>query len=159
MVIAYNQVFNIPYTIIRPSALYGERCISRRVGQIFIENALRGKDVVIHGDGTDRLDFTYIDDLTSGIIKVLTNEKSKNEIFNLTYGESRSIGDMANIISDYFPNVKIRYKPKDKLTPNRGTLSIEKARKLIEYNPQFPLEKGFVKYINWYKSIMPLVKN
>ena len=37
---AYSQVFDLNYTIIRPSALYGERCISRRVGQIFIENAL-----------------------------------------------------------------------------------------------------------------------
>jgi nucleoside-diphosphate-sugar epimerase len=35
---AYNEVFDLPYTIIRPSALYGERCVSRRVGQIFIEN-------------------------------------------------------------------------------------------------------------------------
>ena len=37
IIIAYNQVFDLPYTILRPSALYGERCISRRVGQIFIE--------------------------------------------------------------------------------------------------------------------------
>ena len=40
---SYNQVFNLPYTIVRPSALYGERCISRRVGQIFIENCLNKK--------------------------------------------------------------------------------------------------------------------
>lgn len=40
LVKAYNQVFDLPYTIIRPSALYGERCVSRRVGQIFIENAI-----------------------------------------------------------------------------------------------------------------------
>ena len=38
-----NQVFGLPYTIVRPSALYGERCVSRRVGQAFIENALRGR--------------------------------------------------------------------------------------------------------------------
>src|SRR3990167_7558711 len=56
IVIAYNQVFNLPYTIIRPSALYGERCVSRRVGQIFLENAIHGKDVIIHGDGSDSLD-------------------------------------------------------------------------------------------------------
>jgi len=42
MVIAYQQVFNLPYTIIRPSALYGPRCVSRRVGQIFIESAMKG---------------------------------------------------------------------------------------------------------------------
>mgnify|MGYP000845967368 CR=1 FL=1 len=45
IVIAYNQVFDIPYTIVRPSALYGERCVSRRVGQIFIENAIQNLDI------------------------------------------------------------------------------------------------------------------
>ena len=48
IIIAYNQVFNLPYTILRPSALYGERCISRRVGQIFIENALFDKELNIN---------------------------------------------------------------------------------------------------------------
>ena len=59
---AYHNVFDLPYTIVRPSALYGERCISRRVGQIFIENAVKGKDITLNGDGSDALDFTYIDD-------------------------------------------------------------------------------------------------
>ena len=60
LVIAYNQVFELPYTIIRPSALYGERCVSRRVGQIFIENALTTGEITLNGDGLDKLDFTYI---------------------------------------------------------------------------------------------------
>ena len=51
LVIAYNQVFDLPYTIIRPSALYGERCVSRRVGQIFIENALTTGEITLSGDG------------------------------------------------------------------------------------------------------------
>ena len=88
MVVAYNQVFDLPYTIIRPSALYGERCISRRVGQIFIENALYKKPIKINGDGSDKLDFTYIKDLVGGVIQVIQNKNSKNEIFNLTYGEA-----------------------------------------------------------------------
>ena len=45
IIIAYNQVFGLPYTIIRPSALYGERCISRRVGQIFIESSPQKRDI------------------------------------------------------------------------------------------------------------------
>jgi len=153
MVIAYNQVFDLPYTIIRPSALYGERCVSRRVGQIFIENALKGKEIVIHGDGSDRLDFTYIGDLANGIVNVLTSKKSKNQIFNMTYGESRCIGEMADILCEYFPDAIIKYLPKDKLTPDRVTLCTDKAKKLIGYTPQYPLEIGFVKYIKWYKSI------
>ncbi len=153
LVIAYNQVFELPYTIVRPSALYGERCVSRRVGQIFIENAIKGVDISINGDGSDRLDFTYVGDLVSGIINVIEQENSRGEIFNLTYGASRSIAEMADILSKHFPNIQIHYKPKDKLMPDRGTLSVDKARRMISYNPQHPLEIGFVKYIEWYKSL------
>ncbi|MDQ2669231.1 MAG: NAD(P)-dependent oxidoreductase, partial [Gemmatimonadota bacterium] len=157
MVIAYNQVFDVPYTIVRPSALYGERCISRRVGQIFIENALRGQDVRINGDGSDRLDFTYIRDLVEGVVKVIEHGDggSRNEIFNLTYGESRSIAQMADILAAEFPNIRVEYLPKDKLVPKRGTLSVEKARRLIGYAPAWPLERGFPEYIRWYRSIEP----
>ena len=152
MVVAYNQVFNLPYTIVRPSALYGERCVSRRVGQIFIESALKGEDINIKGDGSDKLDFTYVGDLVQGIVKTIQSEKSKGEIFNLTYGEARSIAQMSDIIKQHFPKAKVIFQPRDKLMPSRGTLDVDKARKLIGYDPQFPLEKGYVEYINWYKS-------
>jgi len=152
LVIAYNQVFNLPYTIIRPSALYGERCVSRRVGQIFIENALTGKEITLNGDGLDRLDFTYIGDLVHGIQNVIENDNAKNQIFNLTYGEGRSLIDMVNIVKAQFPDLKINYQEKDKLTPNRGTLSVDKAKQLIGYNPKFSLDKGYLDYINWYKG-------
>ena len=153
MVIAYNQVFDLPYTIVRPSALYGERCVSRRVGQIFIENAIQGADVTVFGDGTDALDFTYIGDLVQGIEKVIENENSRNETFNLTYGGARSIAQMAEIIEAHFPDVRVKYEDRDVLMPERGTLSVDKARRLIGYDPQFPLDKGFVEYIEWYKNL------
>ncbi len=153
IVISYNQVFDLPFTIIRPSALYGERCVSQRVGQIFIENAMNNLAISINGDGADRLDFTYIDDLISGCVKVLSEEKSKNQIFNITHGQSRSIQEMIHVLSDFFPTLRVHYLPKNKLMPNRGTLSIQKAKNLLEYTPQFPLEKGFVKYIKWYQNL------
>jgi len=165
MVIGYNQVFDLPYTIIRPSALYGQRCVSRRVGQIFIENAMHGHDISIQGDGSDKLDFTYIKDFVNGLILAMETDKAKNEIFNLTYGNSRSLRDMADVLMQHYPDAKILHKEWDKLMPKRGTLSIEKAKSLLGYDPQYPLEKGFVEYIDWYKSMedpndqspMPLV--
>ena len=78
IVIAYKQVFDLPYTIIRPSALYGPRCVSRRVGQIFIEKALRGQELTIEGDGDERLDFTYIDDLVDGVCRCIQKEQARN---------------------------------------------------------------------------------
>ncbi len=158
MVIAYNQVFDLPYTIIRPSALYGERCISRRVGQIFLENAIQGKNVTIFGDGSDKLDFTYIQDLIQGVIKSIEHPKAKNEIFNITYGQGREIREMAEIVKTHFPEISIEYQDKDSLTPDRGTLNIDKARDLIGYAPAFNLEKGYAQYIEWYKNIQKSLK-
>jgi len=158
LVIAYNQVFDLPYTIIRPSALYGERCVSRRVGQIFIESALQGQNISVSGDGNDKLDFTYIDDLVQGLIKLVGNENSKNKVFNLTFGESRSLNEMLTILKEHFPDISIHYLPKNKLMPDRGTLSIENAKNIFNYQPQYPLEKGFVKYIEWYKDFFSYLK-
>lgn len=153
MVIAYNQVFGLPYTIVRPSALYGERCISRRVGQIFIENALFGNEITMNGDGSDGLDFTYIQDLVGGLANVISNENAKNQIFNLTYGSARTIADMIDILKGYFPGISVKSIAKDSLMPDRGTLSVEKAKSLIGYNPTWSLDKGYPKYIEWYMDL------
>ncbi|OVE76901.1 nucleoside-diphosphate sugar epimerase [bacterium F11] len=153
MVIAYNQVFNLPYTIIRPSALYGPRCVSRRVGQIFIENAFENKPLRMDGDGSERLDFTYIDDLVQGISLVIEKEVSRNHIFNLTFGKSRTVKDLLGEIKKEFPNLKIESVVRDKLMPFRGTLSVKKAEKLLGYKPEYPIEKGIPKYIEWYKGM------
>jgi nucleoside-diphosphate-sugar epimerase len=153
LVIAYNQVFDLPYTIVRPSALYGERCVSRRVGQVLIENAIRGRKITIDGDGSDRLDFTYIDDLIQGLILCMANPAARNQVFNLTFGSSRSLNQMAEILEQYFPGIEVVHHPRDRLMPERGTLCIDKARNLLGYGPQFPLERGYVNYIRWYKNL------
>lgn len=152
LVIAYNQVFDLPYTIVRPSALYGERCVSRRVGQAFIENALRGQDLTINGDGTDALDFTYIDDLVQGVMLSVAKPEARNQIFNMTHGGARSLNELADLVLAAFPDRKVAYQPRDRLMPERGTLSVEKARRLLGYAPSNPIDVGFVKYIQWYKD-------
>lgn len=153
LVIAYNQVFDLPYTIVRPSALYGPRCVSRRVVQVFIESALAGEDLVIEGDGSDTLDFTYIDDLTAGIGAVLTRQEARNIIFNLTYGQARSILELAEMVQGYFPGLQVATSERDRLIPKRGTLSVERAQRLIGYSPQYSLEKGLAAYVDWYTSV------
>lgn len=153
LVIAYNQVFDLPYTIIRPSALYGPRCVSRRVGQIFIENALNGTTLRVMGDGKESLDFTYIEDLVTGVKQVIENPRALNEVFNMTYGSARTVGELAQITQQHFPNIDIEYIERDKLIPFRGTLSVDKAVALLGYSPQYPIDIGFPEYIDWYKQL------
>jgi len=154
MVIAYQQVFNLPYTIIRPSALYGQRCVSRRVGQIFIESALAGEPLKVDGDGEEKLDFTYIDDLIEGIALSVTEPAARNEIFNITYGAARPIRDLVEVLKREFGNLTVEHVERDQLMPFRGTLSIDKARQLLGFAPANPIDVGFPKYVKWYRQLM-----
>ena len=156
---SYNQVFDLSYTIIRPSALYGERCVSRRVGQIFIENAIQNKDILINGDGEDKLDFTYIDDLVDGIHLCCLKKESINQTFNLTYGSSRKINDLLKILKSEFPEINVNYKEREKFMPERGTLNISKAKKLLNYEPKFSIDNGYLRYIKWYKEFWSAFKD
>jgi nucleoside-diphosphate-sugar epimerase len=151
LVIAYQQVFNLSYTIVRPSALYGPRCVSRRVGQIFLEEALAGRPLKIEGDGEERLDFTYIDDLVNGLCLAIGHPGAKNQVFNMTHGAARSIAELVEVLRKQFPDVAVQHVPRDRLMPFRGTLNVDKARRLVGYEPAFPIEIGFEKYAEWYR--------
>ncbi len=155
---AYNQVFDLPYTIIRPSALYGERCVSRRVGQIFIENSLTSKKILIKGTGEEKLDFTYIEDLVEGISLCCEKDESRNQTFNITYGNSRSIMELLNILQEEFSDLEIKFEKKEKFMPERGTLDNSKANRLLNFKPKYQLEKGFKNYIDWYKKFWTSIK-
>lgn len=155
IVIAYNQVFALPYTIVRPSALYGPRCISRRVCQIFVENATESRPLRIEGDGGERLDFTYIEDLVNGLCLVIEKPEARNQIFNLTYGHSRSVWELVGQIRSHFPDVTVERVARDNLMPVRGTLSVARAVERLGYAPANPLEVGMAKYVEWYRGFMP----
>ena len=148
---AFGKKFNIPYTIIRPSAVYGPTDVNRRVTQIFIENALKNKPLILEDGGNSKLDFTYIEDVIDGFILALKSEKAVNETFNITRGNERSIKEFAQIIQKHIP-VETIVKPAKEIRPERGTLSIEKARKLLNYNPKYDIEQGVPEYIKFFKD-------
>lgn len=154
IVVAYNQVFDLPYTIVRPSALYGPGCVSKRVVQLFIENALAGLPLRIDGDGDERLDFSYVDDVVEGICLAIASPRGANETFNITAGNARSINELVASVREHFPAVEVEYVERDALRPFRGTLSIDKARELVGYEPAVSLEEGVARYVDWYRHLV-----
>ena len=154
IVIAYKQVFDLDYTIVRPSALYGPGCVSRRVSQIFIESALVGDKLRVDGDGDERLDFSYIGDVVDGVVRVIGHPAARNEAFNITTGGSRTLRELIDIVREHFPEVEVEYVERDALRPYRGTLKIDKARELIGYDPRTTLEDGLDRYVAWYRDIV-----
>jgi len=150
----FSKQYGINYTIIRPSAVYGPTDVNRRVSQIFVENALMGKPLILHNGGLSKLDFTYIKDIAHGYVLALDSPNAIGETFNLTRGEGRSLKEFAEIIQRHIPGTQIEERPvpKDEKRPERGALDITKARNLLGYDPKYSLEEGLQEYIEFVKK-------
>lgn len=130
----------VNYTIIRPSAVYGPKDKPERLIPTFFKKALKGETLEVHGDNA--ADFTYVDDVVNGVLKVINNEEAYNQTFNLTYGESHTIESLAQqIIKLTNSKSKINKTESENIYPKRGSLNIDKIKKL-GYNPAINLEKG-----------------
>jgi len=146
------EFYKIPYTIIRPSAVYGPTDMNNRVSQIFIQKALNRETIKIQGKN-EKLDFTYVEDLAKGCILAATNKKGINQVFNITNGKAETLYKFVKILSKHFKNLNYTIGKRDSFRPKRGTLSIKKAKKLLNFKPHFNLEKGIKKYIDFINSI------
>lgn len=148
----YNHQHRVGTCIIRPSALYGERCVSRRVSQVFIENALNGKPLLLEGGGDGRLDFTYVEDLVDGMIRALAfhDGPDTSHTFNLTFGNARTIADLAAVVKQVVPDAILEDRPRAEDKPIRGTLSTKRAEEYLGFKAKWSLEEGYKQYCQWY---------
>jgi UDP-glucose 4-epimerase len=137
--------YKIPYAIIRPSAVYGPTDMNRRVSHIFMEKAFKGEPLKINGID-ESLDFTFVKDIANGFVLAAIKEKAIGETFNITYGQAHTLLEYAQELQKYFPDLEYEITPRDEFRPKRGTLSIEKAKKLLEYTPKYSLERGVKEY-------------
>ncbi len=157
LVQSFQRQFGLPCAIVRPSAVYGPLDSNMRVTGIFLLNAHRGKSLKVN-DLDEKLDFTYVDDTAEGIYLAATSPQAANQVFNITRGEGRTILELAKEIQKYYPKVEIvqgavAEHMEGLIRPVRGALCIDKARHLLGYTPQYPLEEGIKKYVSVWKSI------
>lgn len=147
----YCQDNGIEYTIVRPSAVYGERDLRDRIVPKFLTAAHNNESIYVNGDSS--IDFTYINDFIGGLILCATHNDAANEIFNITRGNGRKILEAAEVAKQV-TNSKSQIVMKDhnKLFSKRGTCSSEKAAFRLGYNPTYDIEKGFVETYKWLKT-------
>ncbi len=155
IIIGFCVRYGIEYTIVRPSAVYGALDANRRVSQIFVENALLGKTLKVH-DPVAKLDFSYVEDTANGFALAATQSGGANQIFNITCGQGRTLVEFANILKNLIPNVEIEVTTTtgEEKRPLRDALDVRKAKELLGYEPQFPLERGLAKYVPFVRNIL-----
>lgn len=150
---AFCRRFGFDFTVVRPSAVYGPTDANRRVSQIFVENALRGLPLELHGGGSQKLDFTYVTDTAHGFALATTHPDAANENYNITHGEGRSIKELAEVISNYVADVEMVEVETDVFRPKRGALDIDKAKQELDYQPEYSLEDGMEEYIEFVREM------
>lgn len=146
---SYGHQFGVPYTIVRPSAVYGPTDCNRRVVELFLRRALEGKSLRLDNGGYHELDFTYVSDLVEGVAQASNHGAAENETFNLTRGEGRSIRELAEVIREYVPGTGTHTAEQESTRPRRGALDISKARDRFGYSPTVSLEEGIGKYLEF----------
>lgn len=135
-------------TIIRPSAVYGPGDSSDRVLAKWIKAALRNDDIDVHGPA-NLLDFTYVKDLVDGIVRI-ESQDLEGRTYNVTRGQSRSLGEAAHLIKSYTnSSSKICYQGSVSDSPSRGALDIIAAKLDSGYKPKMDLEEGLKVYVQW----------
>lgn len=140
------------YTIIRPSAVYGEYDTTNRIVGKMITDALVSGSVSVNGEH-EILDFTHVSDLVRGMYLAATSPKAKNQTYNITTGTSvtNTIKDLATIISKH-TGCDVVIKPRDDMYPKRGTLDTSKAFNDFGYEHKISFEDGILGVINEIKS-------
>ena len=126
----------------------------RNVIPNFIYWAMNGYSLPITGTGEEARDFTYVLDLVQGLIKGGYAEKAVGENFNLASGREVRISDLAAMVNRATGNTAgINFKERRKWdTKPRLLASIEKARKLVGYEPLVEFEEGFHANIEWFRA-------
>lgn len=153
---AYHREHGLDVRIARIFNTYGPRMRKRdgRVIPTFIDRALRGKPLPIHGDGSQTRSFCYIEDLVEGLFRLSVAEGLSGQVVNLGNPEEVTIRELAiKIIKVTRSTSELEFLPPRPDDPPRRCPDVSKARKLLQWFPRIPLEEGLERTVKWFASL------
>lgn len=152
MAYTYHHLFGLNCTGLRFFTVYGPWGRPDMALFKFTQNIFKGKQIDVYNNGNMARDFTYIDDIVSGVIAAI-DKSFPFEIFNLARGQSIKL---TYYISEIEKNVgKEAFRNNMPMQPGDVPVTsadISKARKLLDYEPAFSIEEGVANFVEWYKE-------
>ena len=156
----FYELYGLPVAIIRYSNVYGYHQTPSNpycgvIGK-FIEWALKNEPLLIHGDGKQTRDFTFVEDAVNATIDTALSARSTGGIYNIGTGCETTINQLAqHIIQSSGSTSAIKHiDRRDIDNIRRRVLDIEQLRHDIRYSPNFSLEQGIELTIAWFKETM-----
>lgn len=150
----YHKLFNFNVIMLRFFTVYGPKQRPDLAINKFTRLMLEDKEIPMFGDGSTSRDYTYVEDIVSGIeksIEYVNNNKDVYEILNLGNSSPISLKEMINTIAEVLgktPNIEeLPMQPGD---VERTFADISKAKKLIGYEPKTSFKQGIENFVKWY---------
>lgn len=148
----YHHLYGIPMTGLRFFTVYGPWGRPDMALFLFTDAILRGHPMNIYGQGKMQRDFTYVDDIVSGIV-ASADKNYPEEIFNLGCGRQEELMDFVTMIEKACgkegKKVFMEMQPGDVRASLAG---IEHARKMLGYSPKTLIKDGIPKFVEWYRN-------
>ena len=154
---SFNDMYGLPYVALRYFNVYGPRMdIHGKYTEVLIrwmERLEAGQPPLILGDGTQTMDFVYVDDIARANVLALASDAS-DDVFNVASGVETSLNDLAAALSRVMGvSIAPEYGPPRAVNPvPRRLASTEKARRLLAFEAQVPLEEGLSRLVAWWRA-------
>jgi UDP-glucose 4-epimerase len=154
---AYHDELGLPAVSVRPFNIYGPGQIGGGAIRAFIEAALAGRDLTIHGDGSQIRAWCYVDDMVEALLLALERREAVGHSFNI--GNARStvtIYDLALRIKRITgcPG-EIVFQPIHYTDVELRIPNVDKSRELLGFEPRVELDEGLERTVAWYRSRKP----
>jgi UDP-glucose 4-epimerase len=151
---AYHDELALPIVSVRPFNVYGPGQIGGGAIRAFIEAALAGHDLTIHGDGSQVRAWTYVDDMVAGLLLCLEHPAAVGESFNIGNADSAvTILELAEHIKRLTgcPG-ELVFQPLHYTDVELRIPNVDKARSLLGFEAATDLEDGLARTIAWYRD-------
>jgi UDP-glucose 4-epimerase len=162
LALAYHRQRGLSVTVLRYFNSYGPRLDPQGYGSVvakFINQALDGRPITVHGDGKQTRCFTYIDDTVEGTRLAAEIAVAEGEVLNVGRSEETAVGELAGVIRDLAQSsseiVSVPYESEYgelfEDTPRRAPAT-DKAERILGFVARVPLEEGLQRTIDWFRS-------
>lgn len=146
----YHKLYNIQVVALRFFTVYGPRQRPDLAIHKFFKLIQNEKPIPVFGDGLTKRDYTYIDDIVSGVVSAINYNQSDYEIINIGGGEpvtlNRMIEEIENVLGK---RAIINRLPMQKGDVDKTVSDITKAEKLLNYHPKTTFKNGIKKFADW----------
>lgn len=149
----YAWLFGIRSVCLRFFTVYGPRQRPDLAIAKFTRKLLAGEPVERYGNGVTERDYTYIDDIISGVLAAISYEGADFDIFNLGNSNTISLNTLLELLQDLTgKTANIIGLPEQPGDVPRTFADITKARRLLGFHPATPIREGLAKYIDWVRE-------